>query len=76
MPILDSSGGGEPSSLVNLVIFFVRDEAQLLCFRYITKIENVPLHEYLSVISKGTIEVIDDPSLLSQTNGLSKSEEY
>ena len=44
------------------------DEMEMFC-----KSKNEPLYEYLSEISKGKIEVIDDLSILPQVNELDKS---
>ena len=46
------------------------DEMKIFC-----KSKHEPLYEYLSDISKGSIEIIDDLSLLPQINELNKSKQ-
>ena len=75
MLICGSSGGGKTNSLVNLIKMFCKgrgtfDEMKIFC-----KSKHEPLYEYLSDISKGTIEIIDDLSLLPQINELNKSKQ-
>ena len=76
MLICGSSGGGKTNSLVNLIKMFCKgkgtfDEMKIFC-----KSKHEPLYEYLSEISKGKIEIIDDLSLLPQINELNKSKQH
>ena len=75
MLICGSSGGGKTNSLVNLIKMFCKgwgafDEVKILC-----KSKHEPLYEYLSDISKGTIEITGALSLLPKINELNKSKQ-
>ena len=75
MLICGSSGGGKTNSLVNLIKMFCKGRGTFDDIKIFCKSKHEPLYEYLSEISKGKIEVIDDLSLLPQINELNKSKQ-
>jgi len=75
MLICGSSGGGKTNSLVNLIKMFCKGRGTFDDIKIFCKSKHEPLYEYLSEISKGTIEIIDDLSLLPQINELNKSKQ-
>ena len=74
--ICGSGGGGKTNSLVNLIKMFCKGRGTFDITKILCKSKHEPLYEYLSEISKGGIEVIDDLSLLPQNNEINKSNQH
>ena len=75
MIICGSSGGGKTNSLVNPIKMFCKGRGTFGEIQIFCKSKHEPLYEYLSDISKGTIQIIDDLSLLPQISELNKSKQ-